>query len=201
MTVSLLGLLPDVQPASLLGLKTVRRAPGTSLTLDGRGLTGGGRLVKFGAPLLKPPPLLLHFSPNDTPRLTRATLLNWFGENERRRGVLAIWDETRTELSGPFSLVISFAIPGLARPMRSLSELLGSQRPVWCTPFLLRPLSNSSVSPPPARRGSINPGRTSWRVDGIGRRLEDRPGGIACLCQRQASTRSTHPKISSRALV
>ena len=54
-TVSLLGLLLDVQPASLLGPKTLHRAPGDPVTLDGNGPTEGGGIVKFSTPLLEPP--------------------------------------------------------------------------------------------------------------------------------------------------
>jgi hypothetical protein len=59
-TVSLLGLLLDVQPASLLGPKTLHRAPGVSVTLDGCGMTSGVDPLNSVPPRSNHPP-----SPND----------------------------------------------------------------------------------------------------------------------------------------
>lgn len=147
-----------------------------------------GRPVTDGVDLFLVPPCLNRPASRSFLRRRHScfawsTLLNCFSESGRRGGAFAIYDsdETRTEGSGPFSLVISFTTFGLARSMRSFSEVLGSRTPQWYAPFLLRLPSDLFISPPSARRGSIKPKRTSWRIDGIGRRLEDRAGGVAYL--------------------
>jgi len=105
-----------------------------------------------------------------------------FGEDGQKRGALAICDkdETRTESSRPFSLVISFTIFSLARSMRSFSEVLGSQTSLWYTPFLLRPSLDSffrglrhdeGLSGPDGPHGALaelvlasRTDRTGWRI-------------------------------------
>lgn len=91
-------------------------------------------------------------------------------------------DETRTERSGPFRLVISHTSSGLARSMRSFSEVLE----VTNTQMVFPLPTSASIRlrpfwPTPKPGGAIKPKRTSWHVDGIGRRLEGRLDGTAYL--------------------
>jgi hypothetical protein len=84
-SVSLLGLLLDVQPASLLGPKTLHEEP---VTVDECGTANWVDPYKFVSPSLKPAPPPLCSSP----RFTYSTPLKW-----KRGFEIGDKDETRTE--------------------------------------------------------------------------------------------------------
>lgn len=66
-------------------------------------------------------------------------------------------DETRTECSGPFGLVISFTFSSLTRSMRSFPEAWGSRTLVWCSFFFPQLSLHSFFSPTPKWGGLSSP--------------------------------------------
>ena len=190
-------------PPHCLGLKLFIERQATLLPLMDVGLPREVDLLN-SAPPRSNRPALLPFSSCNAPASPYQPPLNYFGEGGPTRRVLAICPRMKQERNvvDPFSPVISFTISDLARSMRFFSEVLGSRWSQWCS---LSPLCRIRSSRRPRHDGSIKPGRTSWHVDGIGRRLEGRPDGMVDPHGLGANARQvafpTRPTLGHRVLL